>query len=111
MARVVRITAECAGEENWKIVLDAVLEGNKIKRQMCFGFVSSQEDGSTTRWPIMLRPQAPNGSTWVIDYGTNHEDSPQRTNLVDKDITLGNYFTVYDGTDEVTVRISQVTEL
>jgi hypothetical protein len=111
MAIVVRITGECAGEENWKIILDAVLEGKIIKKQMCFGFVSAKEDGVLTRWPIIYRPQASNTNTWEIDYGTKHLDKPQRMNLVDKEILVGNYFTIWDGADEITLRIAQVNEL
>lgn len=109
---IVRIVAESAGgatdDVAWKLILDAVLADSAIKKQMCFGFVSNDEDGPTKRWPFILRPE---GGKWVMDYGADCKDPSQATNIFDREIRLGSYFTIWDGTDEITMRIAQVNEL
>lgn len=114
MSTAIRLAAECAGDsadETMTLVLDAVLEANVIKKQLCFGVVSSKEAGSRKRWPIILRPDEQRSDKWVIDFGTDSNDSPQPTNIVEKEIRAGNYFTIWDGSDELTLRITTVDEL
>ena len=111
-AAVVRIIAESAegapDDVGWTFVLDAALEGTALKKQMCFGFATNNEDGPTKRWPFILRPEA---GKWVLDHGADSKDSPQLTNVFDREIHIGNYFTIWDGSHEITMRITQVNEL
>ncbi len=111
MSIAVRIASESAEDENLRLVFDAVLEGKRIKQQMCFGFVSEHGEGATKRTPILLRPIATGSREWVLDYGHDSKHGTQRTNVMERDIAVGNYFTVLDGPDEITIRIAHVAEL
>lgn len=93
------------------MVLDAVLEGYQIKKQNCFGLASLKEANSTSRWPFVLCPAAPNSKEWVLDYGSDSDDPPQRTNIVDREIRVGNFFTIWDGSNEMTFRVTEVNQL
>lgn len=108
---VVRVVAESVGgtadDVAWRMVLDAVLEGSVVRKQMHFGFISNNEDGPSHRWPFILRPES---GKWMLDYGADVSDSIQPTNIVDREIRIGNYFTIWDGDDEITMRITQINE-
>jgi hypothetical protein len=116
MSTAVRIAADFVGhttvpaEEEWKVVLDAVLEDGRIKNQMCFGFAACTESGSASRWPFILRSASPGAREWVLDWGTDAEQ-PQRTNILEKSIRVGELFTVWHDSKEMIYRITQVNEL
>ncbi|GBG00781.1 hypothetical protein AZSI13_01080 [Azospira sp. I13] len=112
-----RITADYAGDSNvpadekWKFVFDAVIEGERVKQQHCFGICTNHEAGSIKRWPFILRPAAKGSAEWIFDYGTNSEYPPEVTNIIERDIRIGSYFTVGTGSKADTYRITQVDTL
>jgi len=92
------------------MVFDAALEAERIKEQMCFGFAACTESGTTSRWPLILRPASPGTKEWVLDWGSDGEP-PQRTNVNEKNIRAGELFTVWHDSHEMIYRITQVNEL
>jgi len=121
MSNVVRITAEYTGDpgvpadEDSKIVLHAVLNGTVLQRQLWFGCFMRKQAGSVERWPFVLRPLTPDGANWLFDYGAGaaeHPDgAPEPTNLMDREIRVDSYFTVGEGKEEATYRITEVISL
>ncbi|BBN90115.1 hypothetical protein [Azospira sp. I09] len=114
---VARITADYAGDPNvpadekWKLVFDAVIESERVKQQHCFGVCTNLEAGSIKRWPFILRPAAKGSTEWIFDYGTDSGYPPEVTNITERDIRIGSYFTVGTGPEAGTYRITQIDNL
>ena len=115
MMSCVRIAAEHSGDsgdpqdKRWKLVFDAVMQGDKLKNQRCFGLAEEVEDNQVERWPCLIEP--PGKRSAHIDFGPFGEPRYEPINVFEKRIAVGELFTRGGEHDVFTYRIISVTPL
>lgn len=118
MQRYVRMVAEHAGDRSdppdprWKIVLDGIDTGDKLKPQVCFGYASEVgDDGvSVKKWPFLLEPPKSNRSA-RINFGPLAEPQYEAVNIFDREFRIDNFFSRGSGDDVSTYRITKIEVL
>ena len=105
---------DAADPGEYSIVFDALVEDGRIVPQQYFGLAARQYQGSTSRWPIVLRQETKGSAKWIFDYGDfgeSCENPPDETNILERTIALGGYFAVGPKDDAATYAITQLSEL
>ena len=114
---VVRVLAEYAGglneaeNNNYIIVLDAVLDGLRLRKQICFGCYCEVDGDVNISWPFRLRKIENQHEHWVLDYGTNSSEPLEPINIFERDIVIGSYFSVGEEESQSAYRIRQINQL
>lgn len=107
MNRLVRIVAvdDTEDSDNLKIIVDVILNGDKIIPQEFLGYMKNDND----KYPMIFdAPTKSDATTQTVNFGTCC-DNRAETNLFRKDIKEGELFTLTeDGVDYI-YRIKSVT--
>lgn len=93
------------------LVIQTRLEGNKLSSKLQgFGYLESNEDGRKSKTPFVLDMNS-RESYACLDYGSEFE--MDRINLKQRELAVGNLFTLYfsENSEEYTYRIVSILEV
>ncbi|MDA8377982.1 MAG: hypothetical protein M0Z50_13185 [Planctomycetia bacterium] len=107
MKKLIRLIAEAKDLNDCKMILQLVVEDEKLATQEHFGY--QKEEGDLYPF-ILCLPDSSNQAKQKVDFGECCE-TKATTNLFTRPIIVGEYFTLIEDEDEYTYQITHVTEL
>jgi len=107
MKKLIRLIAEAKELEDCKMILQLVVEEEKLVAQDHFGYQNEEGD----IYPLILyAPDSTHEVMQKMEFGACC-DIVATTNLFTKRIIVGEYFTLIEDRDEYTYQITHVTEM